>query len=207
MSSLLCLYAEPSDLSLSQPMSAHTFTFAILFPRPAEVGKRAGGCVGLSCLPGLNHNTLQTYWLSSYLFFMTPWKWQWSLVYANTFCFHCVWGWSSDSKASICCNASNQTGLQKAYLILHVLLMLMRTEKKLIFILGWSNLIIIKWTTVTYRLFRELFVPLELILQHTFPYTSFPSIWEMKNVTTSLFLKCKLVFNSNATYKYVIWVY
>lgn len=57
-----------------------------------------------------------------------------------------------------------------------------------------------KWTAVTYRLFRELLVPPELTLQCTFsPAPAFHLIiWEMKKVTTSPFQKCKPAFNPNA---------
>lgn len=81
--------------------------------------------------------------------------------------------------------------------------------KKGIFMLGWSNLTMLKWRAVTYRLFRELLVPLELILQHTFfSCASFLSdyLGNEKDNSTALFLRCKPAFNPNAIHKYVVWV-
>lgn len=52
-----------------------------------------------------------------------------------------------------------------------------------------KQLTMLKWRAVIYRLFRELFVPLELILQHTFsPMPAFYLIiWEMKKKTLLLY--------------------
>ena len=50
-------FALPIKLSLCQPTSFLTFTLLILSPVPLK-GEWVSSCVGLSCLRGLNHDTL-----------------------------------------------------------------------------------------------------------------------------------------------------
>jgi len=48
-----------TELSLSQLTSLETFTLPNLSLLSLEGCERVSGCVGLTCLPGLNHNTYQ----------------------------------------------------------------------------------------------------------------------------------------------------